>query len=96
MKTRFAFSKTFPLENPLKKLARVLDQDIDQEVSETVVVFVHAEASDARARARASAVLRQSLKHVKWLANKRACKNIVLHSFTILAVTPPNLVLLKR
>jgi hypothetical protein len=74
-------SKTFPLENPFKNLPEVLDQDIDQEVSETVVVFLHAEASDA-AQDRASAVLRQSLKHVKWLANKRACKNIVLHSFT--------------
>ena len=62
-------------------MPEVLDQDIDQEVSETVVVFLHAEASDA-AQDRASAVLRQSLKHVKWLANKRACKNIVLHSFT--------------
>ena len=27
-------------------------------------------------------MLRQALKHVKWLANKRGLKNIVLHSFT--------------
>src|SRR4029453_3734372 len=74
-------AKRFRWKTHSKTLPDVLDQDIDQEVSETVVVFVHAEASDA-AQERASAVLRQSLKHVKWLANKRACKNIVLHSFT--------------
>ena len=74
-------AKRFRWKTHSKTLPDVPDQDIDQEVSETVVVFLHAEASDA-AQERASAVLRQSLKHVKWLANKRACKNIVLHSFT--------------
>ena len=64
-------AKRFRWKTHSKTLPDVLDQDIDQEVSETVVVFVHAEASDA-AQERASAVLRQSLKHVKWLANKRA------------------------
>ena len=35
-------------------------------------------------------MLRQSLKHIKWLANKRGLKNIVLHSFTHLGgVTAP-------
>ena len=27
-------------------------------------------------------ILRQTLKHIKWLANKRDIKNIVIHSFT--------------
>src|SRR5688572_31719295 len=31
---------------------------------------------------RSTSVVRQSLKHIKWLANKRALKHIVLHSFT--------------
>ncbi len=35
-------------------------------------------------------MLRQSLKHIKWLANKRELKNIVLHSFAHLGgVTAP-------
>ena len=47
---------------------------------ETLVVFLHAEAPDGES-AKRSSVLRQTLKHVKWLANKRGLKNIVLHSF---------------
>jgi hypothetical protein len=45
------------------------------------VVFLHAEAADGEAE-RCASVLHQSLKHIKWLANKRELKNIVLHSFT--------------
>ena len=44
-------------------------------------MFVHAEASDADEE-RYGSVSRQVLKHIKWLANKRGLKNIVLHSFT--------------
>ena len=74
-------SKTFP---------DVPDQDVDEEMRETVVVFVHAEVSDDEARK--SPVLRQSLKHIKWLANKRNLRNIVLHSFAHLGgqTAPPN------
>ena len=50
-------------------------------MEETVVVFVHTESSDSAAD-RSASVLRQSIKHIKWLANKRALKNVVLHSFT--------------
>ena len=72
-------AKRFHWKTHSKNLPEVLDQDMDQEVSETVVVFLHAEVSDA-AQDRASAELRQSIKHVKWHANKRACKNIDMHS----------------
>jgi hypothetical protein len=54
---------------------------VDQEVREAAVVFLHAEATD-EAPERRSAVLRHTLKHVKWLANKKELKNIVIHSFT--------------
>lgn len=75
-------AKRFRWKTHSKTLAEVADlDDIDQQVAETVVVFIHAEASDAD-DTRAPSVLRQTLKHVKWLANKRALKNIVLHSFT--------------
>jgi len=74
-------AKRFRWKNHSKTLADVADHDIDEEVAETIVVFVHAEASDTEEERRAS-VLRQSLKHVKWLANKRAFRNIVFHSFT--------------
>lgn len=59
-------------------------------MKETVVVFVHAEASDDE-EARKGSVLRQSLKQIKWLANKRKLRNVVLHSFTHLGgeTAPP-------
>ena len=47
-------------------------------VEDAVVAFLHVEASDAADRARA---FRHSLKHLKWLANKRGLRNIVLHFF---------------
>ena len=74
-------AKRFRWKTHSKTLPEAPDQDVEEEVTETVVVFVHAEADDA-AEARRASVLRQSLKHIKWLANKRALKNIVLHSFT--------------
>ncbi|MBM2803579.1 MAG: hypothetical protein HW419_1472 [Deltaproteobacteria bacterium] len=74
-------AKRFRWKNHAKTLPEVADLDIEEEVRHTVVIFIHAEASDAD-QARTSSVLRQSLKHIKWLANKRELKNIVLHSFT--------------
>lgn len=49
------------------------------EVTDAVVAFVHLESGDASRR---SGVFRKTLKHLKWLANKRELKTIVLHSFT--------------
>jgi hypothetical protein len=48
-------------------------------VTDAVVVFMHVEAKDAAAR---DEVFRKTLKNVKWLANKREFKRVVLHSFT--------------
>lgn len=72
---RFAY-KTFS-----KTLAEVEDQDVEQQVREAVVVFLHVEAED-QDEARQAGVFRKTLKHIKWLANKRALRNVVLHSFT--------------
>jgi threonyl-tRNA synthetase editing subunit len=74
-------AKRFRWKTHSKTLPEVPDQEIDREVEETLVVFLQAEAADA-AEERSLSVLRQSIKHIKWLANKRAFKNIVLHSFT--------------
>jgi len=74
-------AKRFRWKSHSKTLPEAPDRDVEEEVTETVVVFIHAEQSDADLARRVS-VLRQSLKHVKWLANKRGLKNIVLHSFT--------------
>ena len=67
-----AFSKT---------LADVPSQEVEAEVGDAVVAFVQIEAVDLDPDREAS-VFRQTLKHIKWLANKRGWKTIVLHSFT--------------
>ena len=74
-------AKRFRWKTHSKTLPDVPDQEIEKEITEAVVVFVHAEAPD-ESEAKKNSVLRQTLKHVKWLANKRNLKNIVIHSFT--------------
>jgi len=64
-----------------RTLAEVEESSVEDELEDTVVAFVHAEARDeddaAHARAR-----RHLLKHLKWLAGKRDLSRVVLHSFT--------------
>ena len=64
-----------------KTLPEAPDQEVDTEVRDAVIAFVHIEAADLDAE-REPSVFRQSLKHLKWLANKRALRVVVLHSFT--------------
>ena len=59
---------------------QVADVTIADELNDCVVVFAHAERADEPDEARAR-VLRHTLKHIKWLANKRDYNNVVLHSF---------------
>ena len=59
---------------------QVEDVAIADELKDCVVVFAHAESADEPDEARAR-VFRHTLKHIKWLANKRDYKNVVLHSF---------------
>lgn len=54
----------------------------EKTVEDTVVIFVHAEESDTM---NTTALLTKFVKNVKWLANKRGVKNVVLHSFTHLS-----------
>ena len=74
-------AKHFRWKTHSKTLADVPDQEIEEEIANTVVIFLHAEAPDSQERHRDS-ILRKTLKHIKWLANKRELKNVVLHSFT--------------
>lgn len=73
-------AKRFRWKTHSKTLPEVPAQDVDQTVEATLVVFIHAEARDAEEE-RKTSVQRQTLKHIKWLANKRELNNIVLHSF---------------
>lgn len=70
-----------------KTLEEVEEKEVETRVENAVVVFLHAEADDPQKPKLGTKVL----KNIKWLANKRACKNVVLHSFTHLAesTAPP-------
>jgi len=63
-----------------QSLSDAQPEEGEREVIESLVVFFHAEPPDEELTRRVS-VLRQTLKHIKWLANKRQLKNVVLHSF---------------
>ena len=74
-------AKRFRWKNFAKTLPEAADVEVDETVEAAVVVFLHAEEKDDAPEERAS-VFRQTLKHIKWLANKRELRNVVLHSFT--------------
>jgi threonyl-tRNA synthetase len=73
-----------------KTLESATDETVDEAVEAAVVVFAHAEAKDVDPEER-KRVFRHTLKHVKWLANKRELSRVVLHSFTHLGAenAPP-------
>ena len=73
-------ARSFRWQTHTKSLPEVADRTVDQRVEDAVVAFIHSDATDA-APERTASVLRQSIKHIKWLANKRSMKNVVLHSF---------------
>lgn len=74
-------ARRFRWKSHSKTLPEADDEEVEREVCDAVVVFVHAESGDQSEEARKRA-FRHTLKHVKWLANKRDMKSVVLHSFT--------------
>jgi hypothetical protein len=73
-------AKRFRWRIHAKARAAVPAEEIEREIEEAIVAFIHAEDGDA-AGERSRSILRQAVKHLKWLANKRSLKAIVLHSF---------------
>ena len=74
-------AKNFRWKTHSKTLPEVPDHEVEEQIANTLVIFVHAETTDSQEQHRDS-ILRKTLKHIKWLANKRELKNVVLHSFT--------------
>ena len=72
-------AKRFWWRSYSRTLEDVEEVQVEEEVRDAVVAFYQIEAGDVENRSR---VFRQTLKHLKWLANKRGMRNIVLHSFT--------------
>jgi hypothetical protein len=79
MKLLMFQAKRFWFRSFQRTLDTVTEVDVEVEVAGAAVVFLHAEDKDEAQRGK---VLTKALKNVKWLANKRGLKNVVLHSFT--------------
>ncbi len=78
MKLLTFLAKSFRWKPYAKALAEAPEPADDAvTVTETVVVLVEVENADLDN----PSALRQSLKHIKWLANKKRMRNVVLHSF---------------
>ena len=82
MKLLMFQAKRFWWKSFSKTLADAPDADVEECVTDAVVVFLHCEETDV---SQGSQLLTKTLKNVKWLANKRGLKNVVLHSFTHLS-----------
>jgi len=74
-------AKTFGWEPFSKTVPDAPDVSEGGQVTDAVVVFMHLEGGDQDPDQRAR-VFRHTLKHIKWLANKRSFRTVVLHSFT--------------
>ncbi len=81
MKLLLFQAKKFYWASFSKTLDDVPAQEVAETVTEAVVVFLHAEAEDEVKPKLETRVVKQ----IKWLANKRQFKNVVLHSFTHLS-----------
>ena len=81
MKLLLFQAKQFYWKSFSKTLADAPEQEVAGTVQEAVVVFLHAEAEDELKPGLETKVI----KNIKWLANKRQFKHIVLHSFTHLS-----------
>ena len=73
--------KSFRWKSFSKTLDDVEEQDAEEIIPEAVVAFIHAEESDVEN----TKVVTKLIKNIKWLANKRDFKHIVLHSFAHLS-----------
>jgi len=82
MKLLMFQAKRFWWKSFSKTLDEVPDVDVEETVTEAVVVFLHAEEED---EVKGNRLLTKAVKNIKWLANKRGLKNVVLHSFTHLS-----------
>ncbi len=79
MRLLMFLAKRFWWKSYSKTLDGVADQETEDQVAGAAVIFMHVEAKDAEDR---DEVFRKTLKNVKWLANKRELRRVVLHSFT--------------
>jgi hypothetical protein len=78
MRLLLFLAKRFWWKSFSKTLAGVEDVEEEGTVEDAAVVFMQVEERDTQARDEA---FKKTLKNVKWLANKREFRRVVLHSF---------------
>ncbi|HEX2226016.1 MAG TPA: threonyl-tRNA synthetase editing domain-containing protein [Candidatus Binatia bacterium] len=88
-------AKRFHWKTHSKTLPDAPEEEVDEAVESALVAFLHAEIQDAEEQ-RQSSVQRRAIKHIKWLANKRQLKNVVLHAFAHLGAEPASPELAQR
>jgi D-Tyr-tRNAtyr deacylase len=74
-------AKRFRWRTHSKTLPEIPDVEVEQEIAGGVVIFLQAEATDSSEQ-HGDSIRRKAVKHIKWLANKRELKDVILHSFT--------------
>ena len=72
-------ARRFRFRTFAKTLEQVPDLDLEEEIHEAAVIFLQAEGRDEE---NLDSIFSKTLKNIKWLANKRGLKKVVLHSFT--------------
>ncbi len=82
MKLLMFYAPEFWFKTHKKVLPDVEDTDMEESISNTVVIFFHAEPPDEE---RLNRVITKFTKNAKWLAGKFKTKSLVLHSFNHLA-----------
>ncbi len=84
MKLILFYAHNFYFKTASKPLSEVTDQEMEESVDDTVVVFFHVEADDEEKR---SGVIKKFVKNTKWLCGKFNTRNVVLHSFNHLSTS---------
>jgi D-Tyr-tRNAtyr deacylase len=84
MKLILFYAHNFYFKTASKTLSEVPDQEMEESVDDTVVVFFHVEADDEEKR---SGVIKKFVKNTKWLCGKFNTRNVVLHSFNHLSTS---------
>ncbi len=79
MKLLMFQAKRFRFRTFEKTLEQVPDLNLEEEIHDAAVIFLQAEGRDEGSL---DSIFSKTLKNIKWLANKRGFKKVVLHSFT--------------
>jgi hypothetical protein len=79
MKLLMFQAKRFRYRTFAKTLEQVPDLDLEEEIPDAAVIFMQVEGRDEESL---DSTFSKTLKNIKWLANKRELKKVVLHSFT--------------